>query len=237
MTGLFIFVSCNGKTNNKSKKDTSKNTQMENYELSPETGHPKAKKLLTEDFYWSPIDETGPFGSDDGSDAFYGFRQWRLTNKTESPVTFLNDLIKSWGYPHFDLNEMTESKISEYITAKTQVDNSGLNDQMPAMMEQFKKMAKDAGKEFDEKQFKEMMATTSSSMGGSFLLGQDNAVIAIGFGQFVLEGIIDEDIKSLTKIAIKRELLPVLIDRWGEYKKTRTEQLNKMLTVVDKMNE
>ncbi|MBY0424958.1 MAG: hypothetical protein K2Q22_04910, partial [Cytophagales bacterium] len=132
---------------------------------------------------------------------------------------------------------MSESKISEYMLKKTQVSNPGFNDQMPALMEQFKKMAKDAGKEFDEKQFKELMEATSSSMGGTYLLGQDNAVIAIGFGQFVLEGKIDEDIKNLTKTAIKRELLPVLLDQWGEHKKSRMEHLNKMLTIVDKMNE
>ena len=233
---FLFFTSCNGQSNKISKTDTNKNNRMENFELSPETANPQAKKLLTEDFYWSPNDEAGPFGNDDGSDAFHGFRHWRLTNEIESPVIFLNDLIESWDYPKFDLNELDETKISEYISAKNEVDTSAINDQMPALMEQIKKMAKDAGKEFDENQLKEILSTVDKNMGGTYLLGIDNAIIAIGFGQFVLVGKIDEDIKILTKIAIKRELLPILINNWGEYKKTRTEQLNKMLKIVDKMN-
>ena len=78
---------------------------------------------------------------------------------------------------------------------------------------------------------------SSSLIGERALTGQDNAIIAVGFGQFVLEGKIDEDIKALTKTALKRELLPSCIEMWdGEYKKTRTEQLTKMLATVDKMN-
>ncbi|MCE3279284.1 MAG: hypothetical protein K0S44_1475 [Bacteroidetes bacterium] len=207
---------------------------MENYELSPETAHPKAKQLLTEDFYWSSIEESGPFGSDDGSDAFYGFKLWRSENKAASPIVYLERLLKTWDYPYFDLNEMDTVKIKEYISAKSRTDSS--NFQMPEMTEEFKIMAKNMGMDFDENKLKEMMALTSNDMGGTFLLGIDNAVIAIGFGQFVLEGKIDNDIKTLTQTAIKRELLPLLIDNWGEYKKTRLEQLNKMLTVVDKMN-
>lgn len=59
---------------------------MDNYDLTPETAHPKAKKILTKEFYWSPIEESGPFGSDDGSDAIYGFRQWRAKNQAISPL-------------------------------------------------------------------------------------------------------------------------------------------------------
>lgn len=45
---------------------------MDNYDLSPGSAHPKARHTLTEEFYWSSINESGPFGSDDGSDAFDG---------------------------------------------------------------------------------------------------------------------------------------------------------------------
>jgi len=40
---------------------------------------------MKEDFYWSPIDESGPFGSDAGSDAAYGFQKWRKSHPTTSP--------------------------------------------------------------------------------------------------------------------------------------------------------
>ena len=194
MTSLLMFASCNGQTNDKKQFANSTKTQMDNYELTPETAHPKAKKLMTEEFYWSPIEESGPFGSDDGSDAFYGFRQWRQTNKDTSPTVYLKELIEGWGYPPFDLNEMNEENLKKYIS--------------------------------------------SNQIGAMTLTGQDNAIIAVGFGQFVLEGKIDEDIKTLTKTALKRELLPSIIGMWdGEYKKTRIEQLTKMLATVDNMNE
>lgn len=146
--------------------------------------------------------------------------------------------MAEWNFPKFDLTEMDTSKISEYVNAETLAGSSEIDDQLPAMMEHFKQIAKAEGKEFDEKQFNEMMGRISKSMGGTYLLGIDNAIIAVGYGQFVLEGKIDEDVKTLTKTAINRELLPMLIDRWdGEYKKTRVEQLTKMLSTLDKMNE
>lgn len=115
---------------------------MENFELSRDKAHPNAKKLLSEDFYWSPIEETGPFGNDDGSDCSYGFVEWRTSNKDESPVTYLKELIDEWGYPAFDLNVTYPQEI------------------------------------------KRLLGTMDSRM----LVGQDNAVVAIGFGQYVLEG-------------------------------------------------
>ncbi|MBK7880598.1 MAG: hypothetical protein IPJ83_08600 [Saprospiraceae bacterium] len=116
MTSLLLYASCYGQTKDKNKLDNSIKTQMDNYELTPETAHPNAKKLMTEEFYWSPIEESGPFGNDEGSDAFYGFRQWRQSNKTISPIVFLKELIDGWGYPPFDWNEMDTTKISQYIS-------------------------------------------------------------------------------------------------------------------------
>ncbi|MCS4435308.1 hypothetical protein [Aquiflexum gelatinilyticum] len=192
--GLSHLGACNGQSGNSSQPSDNKKQIMENFELSPEKAHPKAKVLLNEPFYWSPIEESGPFGSDDGSDAFYGFLDWRESNETSSPTVFLSDLIDEWGYKPFDFNELDEEILKIYIS--------------------------------------------SNEIGARTLKGQDDAIIAIGFGQFVLEGKIDEDIKLLTKTALKRELLPILIDSWeGEYKKTRIEQLNKMLIALDKMND
>lgn len=74
-------------------------------------------------------------------------------------------------------------------------------------------------------------------MGGSFLLGQDNAIIGTGFAQFALEGRVDIDLKTLTITAIKRQLLPVLINRYDENDRNkRKEQLTKMLAVISKAN-
>jgi uncharacterized protein YfeS len=68
------------------------------------------------------------------------------------------------------------------------------------------------------------------------LIGQDNAIIAIGFGQFILEGKIDGKLKELTKNAIQRELTTDLIIQFAsDYRETRRGQLEKMLKVVDEM--
>lgn len=214
-----------------SKESNSINT--ENYELSPETAHPKAKELLTEDFYWSSIDEDSPFGNDDGSDAFYGFRHWRNSNKTESPIVFLRELISEWGFPPFDWNTLDTIAINEYINADNSMSNSSLQDQIPAMKEHFKEMAEREGKEFDEELFNQSFTAVTGNMGGTYLLAIDNAIIAIGFGQFVLEGSIDSDLKELTTIALQREMTQSLIDKWGEYKKTRMTTLNRMLSDID----
>jgi uncharacterized protein YfeS len=48
----------------------------------PETAHPRARELMTEEFFWDCVDEEAPFGSDEGSDAYYEFRGWRQRNKT-----------------------------------------------------------------------------------------------------------------------------------------------------------
>jgi uncharacterized protein YfeS len=176
-------------TNRQQNTYTEPNTINE-FELSPNKVHPNAKQLLNEEFYWSPIEETGPFGSDDGSDSFYGFVEWRAENKNESPVIYFKKLVQDWGYPAFDLSITDPSKIEQIL----------------------------------------------NTMDSRMLIGQDNAIIAIGFGQFVLEGKIDNDIKDLTKTAIKRELTNSLLNQFrDDYRETRKIQLKKMLAAVDKM--
>ena len=72
-------------------------------------------------------------------------------------------------------------------------------------------------------------------MGGLYLLGQDNAIIATAFAQLALEGCIDSGLKTITITAIKRQLLPILINRYDAVcRATRTDRLEKMLEVVRK---
>jgi uncharacterized protein YfeS len=52
----------------------------------PETAHPRARELMREPFFWDCVDETAPFGSDEGSDAYYEWRNWREENPS-SPLT------------------------------------------------------------------------------------------------------------------------------------------------------
>lgn len=208
---------------------------MESFQYTLKSAHPNAQALMTDEFFFSPIEETAPFGSDDGSDAAYGFREWRLSNKTVSPVTYLKDLIASWQYPFFDYNEIDTIKIKEYINQKKELSEEYIQQQINMLKEIENKTPTMSGNKLDDKKLREVIISSSQSMNGTFLLGQDNAIIGIGFAQFVLEGIVDNDIKDLTTKAIKRQMLPLLINRYDEnYREKRKKQLTKMLEVINK---
>jgi uncharacterized protein YfeS len=55
----------------------------------PETAHPRARELMTEEFLWDCVDEEAPFGSDEGADAYYGFREWRQQNEEKKRTACL----------------------------------------------------------------------------------------------------------------------------------------------------
>jgi uncharacterized protein YfeS len=210
---------------------------METFEYTLKSAHPNAQALMTDSFYFSPIEETAPFGSDDGSDAAYGFREWRLTNKTLSPIKYLDDLFSRWGYPYFDLNEIDTLIISEYINKKAILDEASIQEQIKALKEMNNNSGMSEMNKLDDKQFREIINSSAQAMGGMYLLGKDNAIIGTSFAQFVLEGKIDNDIKDLTKIAIKRQLLPLLINRYEKrHQEERQNQLTKMLEVINKAN-
>jgi len=57
----------------------------------PEQAHPRARELMVEPFFWDCVDERAPFGSDEGSDAYYEWRNWR----EENPSASLRDCL-SW---------------------------------------------------------------------------------------------------------------------------------------------
>lgn len=232
-----LFIGCsNGQTNTNSVATTQQNKTMDNFQYTLKSAHPNAQALMTDEFYFSPIEETAPFGSDDGSDAAYGFREWRLLNKTASPVTYLNDLIARWQYPFFDYNEMDTTKIKEYLNQKKELSETDIQQQINTLKEINKNSADTSSMKQDDSQLREVILSSSKGLGGMYLLGQDNAIIGIGFAQFVLEGRIDNDIKSLTITAIKRQLLHLFINRYDDnYRDKRKQQLTKMLEVVNKV--
>ncbi|GAB5517682.1 MAG: molybdate metabolism regulator [Rhodopirellula baltica] len=58
----------------------------------PETAHPRARELMREPLFWDCVDEAAPFGSDEGSDAYYEWRSWRSENP-DAPLTDCIDWI------------------------------------------------------------------------------------------------------------------------------------------------
>ncbi len=205
--------------------------------ISRETAHPRAKALLTEDFYWSPVEESGPFGNDDGADALYVFLEWRKSNGSDSPLMFLDSLIVLWNYPKFDWIELDTSLIQDYLKAEGKYKLGKLTkEHIEDMRPFYEEQAKEQNEVFDEKKFIVQLESSAVSNRHRFLLGQDNAIISIGFGQFATEGQIDPELKKATLIAIRRELFPILIREWDDdYEQTRINQLKSMLEVVDRM--
>jgi uncharacterized protein YfeS len=53
----------------------------------PETyAHKRARELMAEPIFWDCADEAAPFGSDEGFDAYYDWRDWREENAS-APLT------------------------------------------------------------------------------------------------------------------------------------------------------
>jgi len=202
ITLLLLTLTACGQTQDKSKKVSSSTTvdttykptkSMSDYSPTIEKAHPTAKRLMNEEFYWSLIEETAPFGSDDGADTYAGFAEWRQTHKTESPKDFLMEQIDYWGYPTFDLNETNFNKLKPYLK--------------------------------------------QSDLATRFMSGIDAAIVAIAFGQIYLEGTVEKDFNDLAKTAIRRQLIPEMLNLWGDtYKTTRETQLNKMLAVLNQVD-
>jgi uncharacterized protein YfeS len=179
---LAIVVACQSKKNH--HMDTNIPPTFEN-------AHPNAKKLMSDSFFFNIIEETAPFGSDDGSDTYASFHIWRRTHSHESLTIFLEEHINDWGYPKFDIQEMDLEKLKPYLK--------------------------------------------EDEMNIQYMTGIDQAIVASAFGQLYLEGKMDNDIKELAIISINRELLPGILRLWGNYENTRTENLNKLLTVLNQV--
>jgi uncharacterized protein YfeS len=118
---LLTLTAC-GQTQDKTQSSSTKvdtiqkqTKSMSDYSPTLDKAHPNAKRLMKEEFYWSPIEETAPFGSDDGADTYAGFADWRQTHKADSPKEFLMQQIESWGYPTFDLHETNLEKLKPYL--------------------------------------------------------------------------------------------------------------------------
>jgi uncharacterized protein YfeS len=205
----------------------------ERFEFSFRSANPKAQKLMKEEFFWNPNEESGPFGSDDGADAAYGYYQWRTSNKNSDPIIYLRELFARWNYPYFDLDELDSNKIKVYITKDAIMDDSAVLH----MKETLKNLPNGAAKELSDSQINEAIKMSMRGMGRNYLLGFDNAIIGTGFAQLALEGYIPQDLKAITIIAIKRELLPLLINKYEVNNQIiRENQLSKMLLAINSSN-
>jgi uncharacterized protein YfeS len=88
---------------------------MSDYSPTFDKAHPNAQRLMIEDFYFSTIDETAPFGNDDGADTYAGFKDWRRTHLSDKPKEYLLEQLHRWGYPKFDIYETDIKKLTPYL--------------------------------------------------------------------------------------------------------------------------
>jgi uncharacterized protein YfeS len=96
------------------------------YGIDIEHASKKSIELIPEDFFWSCIDELGPFGSDEGDTALAEFRDWKKRNPTLLTIECLKWTIEGVGEMNFDdYNETLLSK--EKI--QSQIDDKDFDDQ------------------------------------------------------------------------------------------------------------
>jgi uncharacterized protein YfeS len=79
----------------------------------PELAHPRARELMTEDFFWDCTDEEAPFGSDEGDTGYYEFRTWREENEEENLTECL-----AWIMDGEDLQDYTERLYSDEVVER-----------------------------------------------------------------------------------------------------------------------
>lgn len=208
------------------------------FEFSPQTAHPNAQALMKENFFWSPIDDAGPFGSDGGSDAAYGYYKWQKTHAGLSPLTYLKSLISSWKYPEIAWDEMDTAKIQKYMSLSYVPSQSEIDEQISTLKQENEKYkTTPGGKQLSDEEIRQIATSSGKNMGTSFLIDLDDAIIGTAFAQFVLEGKIDPNLKYYAAKALQREMLPILNSLYAkpEQQQAHLEKREKLLQVVRKM--
>lgn len=184
-------------------------------DLVKENAHPVARNLLVEDFFWDITEETSPFGNDTGSDASYNYIDWRKSNRNSDVVSFLRREIESFDFPPFDIESLDSEKIQRYIRQSTSLSSVERQTQKQQILENSNDIPKDVIEKMGLENLDKAFDIASIDMGLTYLTELDNAIISVGFGQWVTEGKVDLEMLKLTKIAINRQLKPFLLSSWG----------------------
>lgn len=116
--------------------------------ISPENSHPNAVAILTDEFYWHELDDNSPSGNDTGNDTLKLFQEWREKYWMDSPIVFLDKLLKRWKV----INDFWD------VTDTAEAQNLLEHDRF------------------------------------SFIV-RDEAIIALAFGQLLLAGKVDAELK------------------------------------------
>lgn len=98
----------------------------ETYGIDKEHAHPRAIKLVPEEFFWDCTDELAPFGSDEGDTGLAEFRSWRGENPDAPVIECLRWTIESVG--EMDFADYNESLLDRELI-KQQIDDEDFDDQ------------------------------------------------------------------------------------------------------------
>lgn len=191
--------------------------------------HIKAKKILKDKIFWDPDEETGPFCFNK-LELVEDFRIWRTNNLKQSPIQYLQNKLKETNWPEFDWLELDPIKIQNYIDTC----NNNINSNKPEIKERIE--IEDV--EWDESLnllFDKQMSMITSIFGDSVVSDINNNIISIGFGQFILEGFMENKLWNFTVLAVKREKLPMLLEKWYHLKSNRFKSLDLMLSSLNKI--
>ena len=152
---------------------------------------PISKRLMNQTFFWSCIEETSPFGSDQGSDMFSFFQQALQKNPRTRALDFLSNVLE--GSPLTDLT-LTESE--EIIS--------------------------NIGK--DEDELEEDLEE---------IIRQDSSIWAVSFGQLVIRGNMDEELKQIALHSLERQKSEIFLELHGD--KNRVEHIELMENVLNNL--
>lgn len=82
---------------------------------NPELAHPRARELMSEPFFWDIGDDSAPFGSDEGWEAYQEFHDWRADNP-RAPVTACLRWIQATLLETYTEEILEEAQIERELT-------------------------------------------------------------------------------------------------------------------------
>ena len=164
----------------------------------------KIKEKLSDKLYHESLGFYGPFGANGGLEVFYKFSRWRRENTDAN----LEEFIKELRYPIYDWHNLNELDIKKYINNSDNIiSQASTPDVIAQMLGSIEKYFKQTGNGITLN--KEHKGDFNS---GIHIIEQDLAVIATAFGQYVIEGSIDTNIKELAESALRRQMLDIFIN-------------------------
>jgi len=83
-------------------------------EIAWKNGSDTAKKIMTSEFYYDPLDAWSPFGNDIGSDTYYLYSDWKKEHPKKDIKKFIDSQLSDFGYLGFDIS--MDGKDSERLT-------------------------------------------------------------------------------------------------------------------------